>query len=74
MHMVFACQEKLSFPTLKDLKWIQTLNHTYSFCESQAKASPIINWYTSLPNACIPSNGSHYLVTYQLIDDPTIRF
>jgi hypothetical protein len=40
---VFACQEKLSFPTLKDLKWIQTLNHTYSFCESQAKASPIIN-------------------------------
>lgn len=27
MHIVFACQETPSFPTLKDLKLIQTLNH-----------------------------------------------
>ncbi len=28
MHIVLACQETPSFPTLKDLKLIQTLHHT----------------------------------------------
>jgi hypothetical protein len=42
MHIVFACQETLSFPILKDLKLMETLNHTFrAFVSLKLKLLPL---------------------------------